>query len=59
VKDGWIEGLGPGSRLQIHVRHPGSHHALSVQQVQRWIDSVNASPVETLKKAKLRQLLKS
>jgi hypothetical protein len=32
---------------------------LSVQQVQRWIDSVNASPIETLTKAKLRQLLKS
>ena len=57
-KDGWIEGLGPGSRLEIQVREPGSHHTLSVQQVQRWIDSVNASPAETLKKAKLRQLLK-
>ena len=58
-KDGWIEGLGPGSRLEIQVREPGSHHTLSVQQVQRWIDSVNASPIETLTKAKLRQLLKS
>src|SRR5678816_3414321 len=38
-KDGWIEGLGPGTRLEIQVRHPGSHHVLSVQQVQRWIDS--------------------
>ena len=43
-KDGWIEGLGPGSRLEIQVRERGSHHTLSVQQVQRWIDSVNASP---------------
>jgi hypothetical protein len=41
------------------VRGPGSHHALSVQQVQRWVDSVNASPSEMLKKAKLRHLLKS
>ena len=32
---------------------------VSVQQVQRWIDRVNASPAETLKKATLRQLLKS
>jgi hypothetical protein len=52
-KDGWIEGLGPGTRLEIHVREPGSHHALSVQQVQRWIDSVNASPGETLKKGEV------
>jgi hypothetical protein len=54
-----IEGLGPATRLEIHVREPGSHHVLTVQQVERWINSVNASPGETLKKAKLRQLLKS
>ena len=48
-KDGWIEGLGPGTRLEIHVREPGSHHVLTVQQVERRINSVNASPGETLK----------
>ena len=58
-KDGWIEGLGPGTRLEIHVREPGSHHVLSVRHVERWVNSVNASPSETLKKAKLRQLLQS
>ena len=58
-KDGWIEGLGPGTRLEIQLREPGSHHVLSAQQVERWINSVNASPGETLKKAKLRHLLKS
>jgi hypothetical protein len=57
-KDGWIEGFGPGSRLEIQVREPGSHRTLSVQQVERWINSVNASPSETLKEAKLRQLPK-
>jgi hypothetical protein len=46
------------TRLEIQVRDPASHHVLSVHQVQRWIDSVNASPAETRKKAKLRQLLK-
>ena len=56
-KDGWIEGLGPGSRLEIVVRAPGSHHSLTVQQVQRWLNSVNSGPVETLKKAKLKHLL--
>jgi hypothetical protein len=56
-KDGWIEGLGPGSRLEIRVREPGSHHTLTVQQVQKWLNSVNPSPAETLKKAKLKQLL--
>ena len=56
-KDGWIEGLGPGSKLEVTVRQPGSHHSLTVQQLQRWLNSVNPSPLETLKKAKLKQLL--
>ena len=56
-KDGWIEGLGPGSKLEIVARSPGSHHSLTVQQVQRWLNSVNASPADTLKKAKLKHLL--
>jgi hypothetical protein len=56
-KDGWIEGLGPATRLEIHVREPGSHHSLSVRQLQKWIDSVNPSPADTLKKAKIKHLL--
>ena len=35
-KDGWIEGLGPGSRLEIHVREPSTLHTLTVQQLNRW-----------------------
>lgn len=35
-KDGWTEGLGPATRLEITVREPGSRHVLSVQQLQRW-----------------------
>jgi hypothetical protein len=56
-KDGWIEGLGPQSKLEITVREPGTYHTLSVHQVQRWINSVNASPAETLRKAKAKQML--
>jgi hypothetical protein len=56
-KDGWVEGLGPGSRLEIAVRQPSSHHSLTVQQVQRWINRSNSSPAETLRRAKLKQLL--
>ena len=41
-KDGWIEGLGPGTRLEIHVGEPGSHHVLPVQQLERWIGSIRA-----------------
>ena len=56
-KDGWIEGLGPGTRLEIAVREPGTVHTLSVQQLQRWLEGVTASPAEVLRRAKVRQLL--
>jgi hypothetical protein len=29
-KDGWIDGLGPGSRLEIQVREPSTIHSLTV-----------------------------
>jgi hypothetical protein len=53
----WIEGLGPGTKLEIQVREPSTHHTLSVQQLQRWINGITGSPAETLRKARLRQLL--
>ena len=37
--DGWVEGLGPGSKLEIEVREPATCHTVSVQQLQRWIGS--------------------
>lgn len=39
-KDGWIEGLGAGTRLEIAVREPSTLHSLTVQQVQRWVDGI-------------------
>jgi hypothetical protein len=42
-KDGWIEGLGPGSRLEIQVREPSTMHSLTVQQFHHWIDGVTTS----------------
>jgi hypothetical protein len=56
--DGWVEGLGPGTKLEIHVRQPATSHVVSVQQLQRWMNSTNSSPTETLRKAKLKNLLK-
>ena len=56
-KDGWIEGLGPGSRLEIHVREPSTSHCLSVEQLHRWIDGVTTSPAEVLRRARVKQLL--
>jgi hypothetical protein len=56
-KDGWIEGLGPATRLEIVVRQPATTHVISVQQLQRWLDGVTKTPLDALRKAKLRQLL--
>jgi hypothetical protein len=56
-KDGWVEGLGPGTRLEIQVREPASIHTLSVQQLHRWIESVTASPAGVLRRARVKQLL--
>jgi hypothetical protein len=56
-KDGWIEGLGPDTRLEITVRTPAALHSVTVKQLQRWVGSVNGSPADTLKKAKVKHLL--
>jgi hypothetical protein len=56
-KDGWIEGLGPETKLEIVVRAPAAHHTLTVTQLQKWVNSVNTGAGETLKKAKIKHLL--
>jgi hypothetical protein len=56
-KDGWIEGLGPGSKLEIEVREPATIHSLTVKQLERWVDGVTTSPAEVLRRARVKQLL--
>ena len=56
-KDGGIEGLGLGTRLEIAVREPSTIHSLTVQQLHRWIDGVTTSPAEVLRRACVKQLL--
>jgi len=48
---------GPATKLEMAVREPGSRHVLSVQQLQKWMNSVTTSPADVLRKAKLKQLL--
>jgi hypothetical protein len=55
--DGWVEGLGPGTRLEIVVRQPPTHHTLTVSQLQQWVNGTTSSPAETLKRSRLRHLL--
>ena len=56
-KDGWVEGLGPGSRLEIAVREPSTMHSLTVQQLQRWANGLTSSPAEVLRRTKVKHLL--
>jgi hypothetical protein len=56
-KDGWVDNVGPGTELEIQVREPTTTHTVSVFQLRRWCDGVAASPAETLRKSKLKQLL--
>jgi hypothetical protein len=56
-QDPWIERIGPGTRLDIEVREPAVKHALSVEQVERWLAGATKNPTEATKKAKLKLLL--
>ena len=55
--DPWLEKIGPATKLDVEVRDPGSAHTISLQQVERWLASVNKTPGEASKKAKLKMML--
>ncbi len=56
-KDGWVDNVGPGTELEIRVSEPTTMHTVTVLQLCRWCEGVAASPEETLRKTKLKQLL--
>jgi hypothetical protein len=55
--DPWTEKIGPSTVLDIEVREPSTKHALSFQQVERWLAGATTNPVESMRKAKLKMLL--
>jgi hypothetical protein len=56
-KDDWLEKIGPATVLDVDVREPGVKHAISLQQVERWVDGATSSPNEAVKKARLKMML--
>jgi hypothetical protein len=56
-RDGWVDNVGTATELEVEVREPATRHTVSVQQLRRWCDSIAASPADTIRKAKLKQLL--
>ena len=57
--DPWIEHVGPATVLDIEVREPAAKHAITMMQVERWLEGASTSPNEGVKKAKLKDLLGS
>jgi hypothetical protein len=55
--DPWLERIGPATVLDVEVREPATKHAISLQQVERWLAGATANPGETLKKNKLKMML--
>ena len=56
-KSGWADAVALGTELEIQVREPPTCHRITVHQIHRWCDGIAASPDETLKKRRLKQLL--
>ena len=55
--DPWSEPIGPATVLDIEVREPSTKHAISLQQVERWLGGATSNPNEAMKKAKLKMTL--
>ena len=56
-EDPWLEAVGSGTVLDIEAREPGTRHALSLQQVERWLAGATTNPSEATKKARLKIML--
>jgi hypothetical protein len=55
--DPWAEDLGSSTPLEIEVREPAAKHAITLKQVERWLDGVTTSPNDMVKKSKLKMLM--
>jgi hypothetical protein len=55
--DSWIERIGPATVLDVEVREPSTKHAISLQQIERWLAGATTNPDEASKKAQLKMML--
>ena len=55
--DPWFDRMGEGTVLEIQAREPTVKHAISLQQVERWLDGATTSPNELMKKKQLKAKL--
>ena len=57
--DPWIEHVGPATVLDVEVREAAAKHAITMIQLERWLEGAPTSPNEGVKKARLKNLLVS
>jgi len=48
---------GVATALEVGIREPGIKHAISLQQVERWLSGATTNPSEASRKAKLKMML--
>jgi hypothetical protein len=53
----WVDVVGPSTLFDVEVREPSTSHSITMQQVQRWLDGASPSPNESVRKAKLKNVL--
>jgi hypothetical protein len=53
----WIDHVGRATVFDVEVREPDTKHAISMQQIERWLGAATTSPNEASKKAKLKMLM--
>ena len=59
-KDTWIDGaVGAATKIEVEVREPVTKHAVTLQQIERWLSGATISPNERVKKDRLRGMLRS
>ena len=56
-QDPWLEKIGPATVLEVEIREPSAKHAISLQQVERWLAGATPNPNEASRKAKLKMML--
>ena len=57
--DTWVEGaVGAATKIEGEVREPATKHAVTLQQIERWLSGATISPNERVKKDRLKGMLR-
>ncbi len=55
--DPWSAQVGVATVLDVEVREPSTTHAVSLQQVERWLAGTTPNPSEASRKVRLKMML--